>query len=307
MEIQRFAVHDGPGVRTLVFLKGCPLRCKWCCNPETWESFPEITCFPQRCISCGECIRRCPHKAIKTVEGCLKTDRELCRANCYGKTWPYPCISACYSGARQVCGCLLRVEDVVEEVCRDQALYKRTGGGVTLSGGEPSLQPQFCLALLTELRRRWVHAAMETCGAGLWRDYESLLELLDLVFLDLKHIDSTRHQYLTGTGNERILDNAVRIAEHAKDKNIELVVRIPVVPGLTDSPANIRGLASFVAREMKGAAGIELMPYHKLGRGKYLSLEREYELSNLQPPSNEHLDSLKEIVSSCGVKVIEYR
>ncbi len=306
VKIQRFTIHDGPGIRTLVSLKGCFLKCSWCFNPETQKKYPEMMYLKQDCINCGECIKKCPYNAIYISGKRLITDREICDNKCYGRVDIFPCTIDCFSRARKVCGEIRKIEDIVNIVCKDQLLYKRTGGGVTISGGEPTFQSQFCILLAKSFKKHWIHTAIETCGAGDISVYRELLPWLDFIFLDIKHINSGRHKTLTGIGNQQILSNAIEIAKKANKERIPLVVRIPIIPGKTDSKNNVGEIASFVSKEMPKIKGIELMPYHKLGIVKYKSLGLEYELKDTKLPAEQEVAELEELIKTYGVAIIKY-
>ena len=283
--IQRWSIHDGPGVRTLVFFKGCPLECRWCCNPESQTGATEILIRADECTDCGCCLPVCPEGIAMTASEGGMTDRDLCVA--CGR-----CVQACPTGARAFTGQKVTLNQVLSIVRRDAAFYRASGGGVTLSGGEALAQPEFAGALIDGCRALGIDVVTETCGCFDWTKAFEIIEKSELIYLDLKHMDSAQHQRLTGVGNELILKNAVRIAE----TNTPLIVRIPVIPTLNDSIENISNTAEFVYQNLPSAREIELMPYHRLGLNKYASLGREYELTSIEPPDEVRLARLKQMV-----------
>ena len=249
-KIERLAVHDGPGIRTVVFLKGCPMRCVWCSSPESQSPEPELL-FDRR------------------------------------------------NGAQTLNGRIATLDDIMAEIRADEVFYYRSGGGVTLSGGEPMAQPAFARAILEACAHIGIHTAMETAGLASWDTLRSMLPFLDLLYYDLKHMDTHAHQRLTGVSNERILDNFKRAASFSA---LPVIVRIPLVPGLNDSSENIEATARFVA-EAGGVERMELLPYHRYGMHRYELLGREYGLRDLQGPTPESVNALVEIVASFGLKV----
>jgi pyruvate formate lyase activating enzyme len=289
-DIQKFAVHDGPGIRTLVFFKGCPLQCAWCSNPESQSAKRQLVFFPNRCIGCLHCVEACGHQASRVDEdGELRFDRGRC-IEC-GE-----CVETCYADARVLLGRRMTVEQVMREIRKDLVFYRTSGGGVTLGGGEATVWSQFAAELLRALKAEGIATALETCGHVSYRDIESLLPDLDLVFYDVKLMDPARHRLYTGVGNERILANLKRLAA----EDIEVIVRIPVVPGVNDDADNIGATADFVASN-RIAAKIELLPYHSLAQDKYMRLGWEYSFVGLEPPSAEHMEELAGLVRSRGL------
>jgi pyruvate formate lyase activating enzyme len=277
-DIQRFAVHDGGGIRTLIFLKGCPLRCQWCQNPESMAQAPEIMRIPHHCISCVKCMTLCPRKAIRFLaDGSVGIDREAC--DLCGD-----CVASCYAGSMNIVGRYLTVDEVMREVERDRKFYTESGGGVTFSGGEPTLQRDFLLACLGAAKARGLHTAVETCGHGPWDVFAPLLDKTDLFLCDVKHMDSARHRELTGVGNERILDNIARLSQAGAC----LRLRLPLVPGVNDDDANVAATARFAAA-LPTAQGLDILPYHRLGAAKWQQLDRAYPMASIAPHSREEV------------------
>jgi pyruvate formate lyase activating enzyme len=262
-DVQRFSLHDGPGIRTVVFLKGCPLRCVWCANPESQQSGPQIAWFESLCALCGRCIPACPQGAVSMDDGRVRTDRRLC-TDC-GE-----CAAACSRGARRLMGRQVTAEEVMTEVGRDAPFFRRSGGGVTFSGGEPLAQAEFLLECLRRCRRWGYHTAVETCGHARWEDLRTAADVTDLFLYDLKLVDPLRHERLTGVRNERIIRNL----EQLLALGAGVTVRVPVVPGVNDDRESIAALAAFVANH-PGIRRVELLPCHALGAHKYVALDLE--------------------------------
>lgn len=289
-DIQKFAVHDGPGIRTLVFLKGCPLHCGWCSNPESQTLEAQMFYFSNRCLGCLACVDECSKGAITIDdEGRPLTDRQRCD-DC-GE-----CIEICYADARVVIGRSMTVDEVMAEIRQDIPFYRRSGGGVTLGGGEVLVWSEFAEKLLSLCKAEFIDTAVEACGYADWPELERLVPYVDRFYYDLKHIDSETHAQLTGVGNEVILANLERLAR----TSASIVVRIPVVPGLNDDAENVRAIARHV-RSNRLADKIELLPYHRLGEDKYARLGRIYELAGVQPPSDEKMRTLAAIVAEEGM------
>jgi pyruvate formate lyase activating enzyme len=297
--VQRFSIHDGPGIRTTVFMKGCPLRCFWCHNPEGLHLRPEVQFFPERCIFCGECIVNCEHGGHEfSLDGNQSASEHLYhRENCVSCG---ECASGCCAEALQMSGEEVTASYVVAEALRDRMFYETSGGGVTLSGGEPLLQREFSRAILQGLRLEEIHTAIETTAFFPWETLAELLPLVDLVMMDIKHMDSDLHKQATGVPNQRILANARRLAESGKP----LLLRTPVIPTVNATHHEIGAIAAFI-RELNqlrptGASPItlELLPFHRMAGDKYRSLGMEYQAAVLEPPTREHLNALLETARS---------
>ena len=287
--VQRFSIHDGPGIRTTVFLKGCPLRCFWCHNPETLRLQPEVQLFPERCIGCRACLERCPQGAHVEVDGRREFRRELCQA--CGR-----CTDTCYAEALVMTGRWWTPEELLAEILRDKEFYDNSGGGITLSGGEPLFQQRFSLRVLQLCKEAGLHTAIETAALCPWEDLAELLPWLDLVMMDIKLVDDEQHRAATGVSNRRILANARRLSE----TGIPLIVRTPVVPTVNDNPEAIGAVAEFI----KGFPNLlyyELMPFHHLAEGKYRSLGEEYRARDLRTPPKETMQALAQHAREVGV------
>jgi pyruvate formate lyase activating enzyme len=282
--VQRYSLHDGPGIRTTVFLKGCPARCLWCHNPESQSFAPEVLVVETRCASCGTCAVVCPHGAPPPGSG-------LCTA-CGA------CVEACPAGARQLAGREATVDAVMEEVLRDRVFYEESGGGVTFSGGEPLAQPEFLVALLEACRAAGLHTAVDTCGFGSRERLLALAPLVDLFLFDVKLVDDARHRALTGLPAAPILENLrALVAVHAN-----VWIRVPVVPGHTDAEADVAATAALVAG-LPGVRQVSLLPYHRTGASKARRLGREYPLDALAPPPGERLEALAALFRDRGLAV----
>jgi len=289
-DVQRYSLQDGPGLRTLVFLKGCPLHCAWCSNPESQRSQPELLYDQMRCTLCGECARVCPTGAVLMGDsGTLTFDEGLCTA-CGA------CVSACRQEARRIAGELMSEEQVVKTVLRDMPFYRRSGGGVTLGGGEPTQQPLFAGAVLRQLKLRGVDTAIETCGYADPTAFMEVAELADHVLFDVKHADNVRHRDLTGASNERILANLAALLRRHGD----VTIRYPLVPGCNDSEAELREFAALVL-SLPRVPSVELVPYHRLGEHKYRLLRRDYRLAGTNPHDEGVVDRACGILQACGV------
>jgi pyruvate formate lyase activating enzyme len=290
-DIQRFSIHDGPGIRTTVFLKGCNQRCFWCHNPETLSPKPELQLYLERCIACGACFERCPEGAHTLVDGEHHFDRDVC-------TGCGACAETCYARALVLIGETKSADEVVETVLRDRAFYETSGGGVTLSGGDPLLQPAFTEAVLSRCHEAGLHTAVETAANVPWERIEKILPVTDLVMMDIKLMDSERHREAVGVPNERILANARRLGETGKP----LIVRTPVVPGINDDADTIRAIAAFAAR-LPNLVSYELLRFHAMATNKYDSLGMIYQAATLTAPTQEHMAALAEVARGYGIEV----
>ena len=296
--IQRYSIHDGPGIRTVVFLKGCPLRCAWCSNPETQSFQPEVEFVASQCTRCGTCIRVCRFGAIHPDVDCPeeeKINRALCTA--CGE-----CAERCPSGALRMVGEEVSVEAVMETVLKDKAYYRRSGGGITLSGGEPLAQADFAEALLSTCHRINVHTAVETSGATTTGVLERILDITDLFLYDVKHMDDRRHRELTGISNQGIIANL----RWLRGKGAAVILRVPLIPGLNSDEENLRATADLAAELGIGEAHV--LPFHQMGRDKYRHLGRAYALkdegdAHLSEEGREALATARQILEERGLRV----
>ncbi len=281
-DIQGFSVHDGPGCRTLIFLKGCTLNCCWCANPEGIEHYPVLMYNPEKCTLDGNCSSSCRLQAIKIKNGTLSINRNLCR-----QCNEHSCEKDCYSGALQIAGYFISFEELTRIIKRDRQ-YWGAEGGITLSGGEPLLQIDFASNILRYCHENYIHTALETCGNVSWKNFEKIIDFTDFIFFDLKHLDSKKHKELTGSGNELILDNCRRLAgSFAK----ELKIRMVLIPGYNDSREHLLSVAEFL--QAIGLSEINLLPLHHLGKRKYFLLQKDYSADNFKNPAAEELLQIK--------------
>lgn len=292
-DIQTYSLHDGPGIRTLVFLKGCPLSCAWCQNPESQRRQPEVLLYAEKCTGCGQCVPVCPNRAISLKEGKSHTDRAICKA--CGQ-----CAAACPNEARTMAGRIMSDEEVFREVKKDENFYKRSGGGVTLSGGEPLAQAAFSASILKLCKQAGLHTAIETSGMADWETFKQVLEYVDLVLFDLKHLNSPVHQKCTGVPNDLILENVKRIR---RDYSIPIAARIPVVPGYNADIGNIEATARFIATELGRETRVNILAYHRLGETKYDRLEKDGSRINITPPSAEQMADIQKAMEAFGLTV----
>ncbi len=290
LNIQRYSVHDGPGIRTTVFLKGCPLNCWWCHNPESQSRDPEVLYLESRCIRCGSCVAACPQHAVVRTDCGYKTDRTRC-TSCGA------CAKACLPGAREVAGKAMTDKEVMGEILKDRAFFDESGGGVTFSGGEPLMQPSFLLSLLRGCRDEGLKVALDTTGFALWPLLENVLPLVDVFLYDVKVIDDEKHRKYTGVSNDIILNNLSRLA--ARHKGVR--ARIPLVPGVNDDERNLRETGSLLAE--LGIRQASVLPYHTLGIEKYKRLGQEYKLTGVEPPQAECIERARATLAGYGLDV----
>jgi pyruvate formate lyase activating enzyme len=285
-DIQGFSVHDGPGCRTLIFLKGCSLHCSWCSNPEGLHSFPEPLYNASKCIFDNLCINACKKHAISAVDHELYFDKVLCR-NCIS----YECSKACCTGALKTGGYSITINELIKIIQRDRQ-YWGSLGGITLTGGEPFLQPDFVHEILQQCHQSYIHTAAETCGNIAWKNIEPSLKYIDWIFYDLKHMMDSRHFTMTGTGNKLILENARKLSSKFKGR---LVFRMPVIPGYNDDEEHIRQLSGFL--NSIGEHEINILPLHHLGKEKYNLLGKTYYTNDYTSPLKESLNKIQSIFS----------
>ncbi len=287
--IQRMSIHDGPGIRSTVFLKGCNLRCKWCHNPETFEFHPELEWQKDLCINCGSCAEVCRPKALKMVNGQLNFSRSDCNA-CFD------CIDVCYPNALRKTGKEYTPEALVDELIQDLVFFRQSGGGVTFSGGEPMLQASFIKEAALLLKKQGIHIAMETNLSVSWDKYEEMLPFIDLVMADVKMIDEEKHRKWTGSGNRMILENIRKLDE----ANTPYILRTPVVPGVNDSTHIMEQIIAFVGT-LKNLRKYELLPYHPLADFKYENLGRKNPFEGVSGTNQKSLEIYDPIIEKYNI------
>ena len=290
-DIQRYSIHDGPGIRTTVFLKGCPLHCPWCHNPESQAAEPELMLLSGRCISCGACATACESGAAYAVGDAVLTDRERC--TCCGA-----CVEICPTQAREMVGQDMSVGEVMAQIERDTVFYDQSGGGVTFSGGEPLAQPEFLLELLEACRQREIHTALDTCGQAPWEVLDTVRHYVDLFLYDVKATDDETHRRLTGQSNAEIMQNLRNLSRAGH----RIVLRVPIVPTVSDDVRHVRQIGALAA-SLPHLEGIDLLPYHHTGSDKYERVNRLYSLPDLRPPGEDRMSQLQGILSSFGLNV----
>lgn len=296
LRVEKASIHDGEGLRSVIFFKGCPMRCAWCSTPESQSFKPEIGIDPVKCMRCGACVETCPTSALLMEDASPRVLREKC-------TGCFKCVEACMHKALKKYGGMFSVREIADEVSKDEIFYFHSGGGVTLSGGEPCAQPRYAAALLREVKLRGIHTTMESSLCASWENIQLLLPYLDCVLADVKQMDALQHKEWTGADNRLILENIVKI--DASDYPILLTLRVPLIPGVNDGDENLRALAEF-SRRLNKLQAIELLPYHRLGSDTYRLLGRRYAMESVAAQSWEKLEERAVFLSSRnpGVRVI---
>lgn len=281
-DIKRMSVHDGPGIRTTLFLKGCPLRCLWCHNPENLRTEPSLSYTEKLCVGCGACAAVCPHGVHGFENGIHRLHHSAC-ANCGA------CIAECLTGALKLYGRTATAEETAQLLLEDMDFYRQSGGGVTFSGGEPLLQSTFLREVMRLLKAHDVHIAVDTCGAVPWSAFEDVLPYADLFLYDIKHPDPEMHKKGTGAGNERILENLRRL--HESGAPVE--IRTPVIPGYNDAEETLLQIAE-ILKPYGNITCWRLLPYHSMAKGKYQALGMDYPMPETEMPDNMRMRALQQ-------------
>ncbi|MBE6406081.1 MAG: glycyl-radical enzyme activating protein [Lentisphaerae bacterium] len=287
-DIKRFAVHDGPGIRTTLFLKGCPLKCIWCHNPESISPLRQLAFYSHRCTACGECAEYCPEKAHSIVDGKHIFDRSKC-AFCG------ICEKECPVFALKIYGRKISLDEAVSIAMEDVPFYQGSGGGITVSGGEPLVQKEFTITFLEKMKSNGVHTALDTCAFVPQHSLKEALPVTDLFLVDFKHFDSEQHKKLTGQPNDLIKENLAFLS----DSGAAIEIRIPFVPGCNDAPLNIRQTGEFLGK--LNIREIKLLPYHSLARSKYSALEMTDTMPEAESPAEEQIQDAVKILQSFGL------
>lgn len=290
-DIKKFSIHDGPGIRTTVFFKGCPLSCWWCHNPESQALEPERIYWENRCIRCGACQEVCEQEAISFEGDFPLTDDERC-------TLCGSCVQACYSQAREIVGREMVAAQVIAEIERDIPFYEESGGGVTFSGGEPLSQVGFLLALLQACQERDIHTAVDTCGFAPWESFDRIRERVGLFLYDLKLMDNLRHRKFTGVSNDLVLKNLQALSQRGH----HIALRVPIIPGINDDDENLHQMGAFAAG-LPHLDRLDILPYHHAATSKYERLDKSYGLSQARPPSDERMAEIAEALRGFGLPV----
>jgi len=299
-EIQKMSTEDGPGIRTTVFFKQCPLKCIWCHNPESILKKQQLEWFEHKCIGCNTCIKMCELGALKFEEDGLHIDRELC-TSC-GK-----CSDECPSTALHMFGKIWTLDDLYHEVQKDKVYYEQSKGGITVSGGEPTIQSEFVLKFLKQCKENGISTALDTCGYASKNIYERILPYVDLVLLDIKEIDSKKHEEFTGVSNDLILENAIYISKFMKENNKQLWIRTPLIPNFTATRENLEGIGQFIVEKLHNyPERWDLLAFNNLCVSKYERLDLVWSLKETPLMSKEEVETLYNIALKTGVKEVRW-
>ncbi len=298
--IQKYNMHDGPGLRTIVFFKGCPLRCKWCANPESLKGYYEILFKKSSCVNCGKCVEVCPVNKHKMENGVHIVDRNVKCVNCGN------CVKSCIKSALEIAGETKTVSEIVDIIKEDEMFYQTSGGGVTLGGGECTMQPEAALSILTACKAYGINTAIETCGYCKTDKFLEIAEKVDYFLYDIKHMNPAKHNELTGVSNDLILHNLSEILKRRKN----VTVRMPMLKGINDSYEEISAIIEFLKpfKEYKNFQGIHLLPYHKMGVNKYNQLDLVYPIDGDPSLTDEELAKIEGWIkdSEISVKVLRH-
>lgn len=289
--IQKFSVHDGPGIRSIIFFKGCPLECQWCANPENINPKPQLMVHKSKCIGCGLCVDSCEKSAIVAGDGFVEVIRSQCQS--CGK-----CTTVCSSHARVLKGELLTIDEVKRVIDKDLPFYKNSGGGITFSGGEPMLHPDFIVDIAREYRNKGLNSAIETCGCVPWENFEKVKEWIDLFLFDLKFMDCGKHEKYCKQGNELILANLQKLCESNR-----VIIRMPIIPGVNDTNQDIALAGEFLSKMKNKIEAIHCLPYHNFGISKYDALSMDYQLLNVKMPNAAYMENIKQMLELHGLEI----
>jgi pyruvate formate lyase activating enzyme len=290
-DIRKYSINDGPGIRTAVFFKGCPLECHWCHNPEGRNHQQELILHPERCIFCEECVKQCPNEAIMLEADSIQIDRDKCKVR--GE-----CVKACYADALQLVSHEMTVRQVLTEIESDAVFYEQSGGGVTFTGGEPLAQPNFLKELLSACRSQGWHTAVDTSGFSSWRIIDEIRPLVSLFLFDLKLFDANRHRKWTGVSNKLILSNLKRLSEMGN----KMLIRIPLIPGINDDAENLQQTSGFLT-SLVNVPSVELLSYHDSAVTKYAGLGINYKMRGIPKPSLDQIKDHIDLIRSYGLQV----
>lgn len=291
--IQKFSIHDGPGVRTTVFLKGCPLSCKWCHNPESLSRNTQLVRYPERCTLCGNCAEVCPTGAF-TMPSKDELVYDITKCDACGK-----CVDVCYYEALEIAGKTMTVEEVMNVIERDEVFYETSEGGVTFSGGEPLYQPDFLKELAKACKVKGYHVAVDTSGFTYWSNIEKIVNYVDLFLFDIKGVNNETHKKYVGVSNELILENLKKLDK----KNVDIFIRMPLAKDINDSDEDIK-LALDLFRNLKNIKQVNLLEYHSMGMEKYSRIGKEYELTGKEKPTPERIEAIKTMFEKENYKVV---
>jgi pyruvate formate lyase activating enzyme len=290
-DIRKYSIHDGPGIRTAVFFKGCPLGCRWCHNPEGRSYHRELILHSARCILCDDCLNVCPNGAISRKDDAIHINRIRCKSS--GE-----CTLVCSAEALQMVGREMNVQQVMKEIESDRVFYEQSGGGVTFTGGEPLSQPRFLVELLSACQTNGLHTSLDTSGFCSWRVLDEVRSFVDLFLYDLKLMDETRHRHWTGVSNKSILTNLRRLSGAGH----KIIIRIPLVPGINNDEENLQQTATFLST-LGHVPQVELLPYHNIAEAKYAGLGMSYDMDKIHPLSNDQMHAFVDLMTSFGLQV----